>query len=175
MCLDLIDKNELPTKAAKDIECFKVLIRKNDELITPNTYYPMQIGQTYTEDEPFEIEKRHRVMKKVYTNKLKARTKITDVNTRISVFGGGYHTYKNYFEAHKLAECLSRSYDTIVVKCIIPKKTYYYEGIFEYCSKTLILEEILEQIKRQNNIFDYLMGYENKTLAETKTKVKEKI
>ena len=139
MCLYCWRKN--PRIAKKDIVCYKVLIHLGSgAYVTPYT----QRHLTYAE-------------KKGKLDFVATGDKITLVNLvglsrfffRYKVSKGYIHTFKNKADAAiEMADWRRHKNPPYVFKCIIPKGTEYYKGIFgrtmkSYCSdKIRIIEKV---------------------------------
>ena len=118
-------------KAKHDIVCYKVMYRTTDNTFHSkfwNTYDSWYIGE-------FK----------------KAKFSYYSVNSP-DVFGGingGYiHSYKACYDAKTSCD----EDELCVVKCIIPKKTHYYEGLhssgkYGYASKKLKIIEVIKYDK----------------------------
>ena len=145
MCLHT--KHKVKT-ADKDIRCYKVLQsldglrlevppfrieieRANgNEYLTPYQYFPMHLGETYTDEETFYSPYR-------------------DTNGIADIGSDYFHSFATIEAAiEAIGDC--EMLDAIVVECVIPKGTQYYEGcmyysqanngeVHTYASKTLKL------------------------------------
>lgn len=149
MCL-YTKKNKLI--ADHDIKCYKILqtlqalkneVGRNElnkwrergfEYLTPYNYFPMKIDTTYTDDNRPCVES------------------ADDLGIK-DVSRGFFHTFSHIEHAlDTIGDC--GMYGAIVVECVIPKGTEYYEGsmVYEaavsgtlssYASKTLKLTHII--------------------------------
>ena len=145
MCLHA--KNSIKT-ADKDIKCYKILqsldglrlevpsFRLNiekangNEYLTPYLYFPMHLGETYTDDEPFFHPYR-------------------DINGIADIGSDYFHSFATIEDAvEAIGDCEMSG--AIVVECVIPEGTKYFEGsmfyseakdgvVKTYASKTLKL------------------------------------
>lgn len=169
MCLHT--KNEIKT-ADKDIKCYKVLqsidgVRfeipsyrymtekeKGTEYLTPYRYYPMNLGETYTDEEDFYSPYR-------------------DTNGIADIGGDYFHSFATIAAAvEAIGDC--EMLGAIVVECVIPKGTKYYEGcmyysqanngeVHTYASKTLSLTNTI--VAKTNNPKEgevYTLSYDGK-------------
>lgn len=108
--------------AEKDIVCYKILTAyvRNEHIFyrTPFTGDPITLGD-YVEAEGYKD-----IVNMVPTDGYKCE-----------VIGGFIHTFKYRKDAVRIAtnECRDgyRLDDPVIVKCIIPKGTRYYAGVFE--------------------------------------------
>lgn len=159
MCLDLKKGNSRIKIAQEDIVCWKWLrLCKDGKLFSPyqNTRY-------YLNDRMKDTE---RVDRRV--------TSIRGVNITHMLSCGCFHTFKNKEDAEMfsvmngwLSSC------GVVVKCIIPKGSKYYEGIFQsfgfetvdsYASKELITTVEISPGDKRDNI-----SYIAKFMTEAET------
>ncbi len=138
MCLRV--KDSTPKIAEKDIVCYKVLARRDDKLVTPFFKYVMEPNHRYESQEPFEIGW---VTKTTLRLLLSPRFRNTPV-----VEGGCFHTFKHRIDAKWLGRVMTKTPNFVILKCIIPKGTEYFEGDSEdmtcYASKVL---QTLEPVK----------------------------
>lgn len=102
MCL--VSNTLKPKKAKKDIVCYKYLkVVEGDGIHSPfNTQFKWKIGDEYVA----ENEKYRR--------------------GRYEISQGYFHTYAKYTDCYY---CANRHTDAIICMCVIPKGTYYYEGM----------------------------------------------
>ena len=125
MCLFI---NHLEPKIAdKDIVCYKLVERTKIKGIYKSKYQEFEyvIRQLYTNY--FDIKYIDMLIKRRYS--------------RFAIEEGMFHSYANYLSAITILPNL------VVLKCIIPKGAYYFEGYFgnypSYASSQIkILEEI---------------------------------
>ena len=125
MCLFI---NHLEPKIAdKDIVCYKLVERTKIKGIYKSKYQEFEyvIRQLYTNY--FDIKYVDMLIKRRYNLS--------------AIEEGMFHSYENYLSAITILPNL------VVLKCIIPKGTYYFEGYFgnypSYASSQIrILEEI---------------------------------
>ena len=125
MCLFI---NHLEPKIAdKDIVCYKLVERTKIKGIYKSKYQEFEyvIRQLYTNY--FDIKYIDMLIKRRYS--------------RFAIEEGMFHSYTNYLLAITILPNL------VVLKCIIPKGAYYFEGYFgnypSYASSQIrILEEI---------------------------------
>lgn len=143
MCLEV--KNSTPKIAEQDIVCYKVLQRElndvtkedgityvTERLITPFFHYPMEPNKLYEEKDNTEIDFGTKL---TFFHKIKYTT---------FVEGGTFHTFKNKLDARFFICDLGRTrHECVIMKCVIPKGTKYFEGRYEtwsykcYASKSL--------------------------------------
>lgn len=123
MCL----VTEFPEEVSRrDITCYKVLEKHDTEYTSPF------MGKTYKV--PSEIEDDGEEF-------VKSREK------KLVIKGGFIHSFTNLYAALGLRDKLKQtvvSSDFVVVKCIIPEGTRFYEssGGHDYCSKKIKLIEV---------------------------------
>lgn len=126
MCLSLEKGRTTLKKADEDIVCYKVLVKNNEKgfIKSPYMWKPYKLG---------ELKKDKTPVKKESVN-----TTNTLSTTEKTVESGVFHTFQFFEDAKKFAiNSIIESYWgffdgnlSIVVKCIIPKGTRYYEGMF---------------------------------------------
>lgn len=124
MCL--YSRTEKPKKAKEDIICYKFLVMKNGHLQSPFLPFVWSIDKEYTAE------------------KSKMRWSPRDIKD------GYFHTHKEKDVAMRQAEEWFHShpltpYPCHLYECIIPKDSYYFEGIHfgaaeGYASKKLIIK-----------------------------------
>lgn len=110
MCLHL--KKGTRAKIAKeDIVVYKCLEMEDGKYITPYMHFNVEMGKTYSSE----------------LTKFKATPifKYDTFDCYADVFQG-LHTFVNYDETKRFCQLHNR----ILVKCIIPKGSTYYVGIF---------------------------------------------
>jgi len=103
MCLKNVSEKKI---AENDIIVYKFIININDKLLTPYYDDKIKIGKKY-----------HSKLKFNYYNNITV----------------GLHSFKNYLDtllASKYYIGYFDNPDIKIVKCIIPKKSIYYEGVF---------------------------------------------
>lgn len=121
MCLG-IKSFSFAKRAKTDIVCYKFL-KKNDfnEIFTPYRHTLITIGSTY--------ESKLRVENRFFNN-----SRVED----------GLHSLANKFD---VSHCF-RGNQGIIVKCIIPAGSWYFEGYFDrylsYASNKITYVEIIE-------------------------------
>ena len=125
MCLFI---NYLEPKIAdKDIVCYKIVERTKIKGIYKSKYQEFEyvIRQLYTNY--FDIKYIDMLIKRRYS--------------RFAIEEGMFHSYTNYLLAITILPNL------VVLKCIIPKGAYYFEGYFgNYSSYASSQIKILEEI-----------------------------
>lgn len=142
MCL-YIKSCSSPKKATEDITCYKVIMKVNNCMKTP--YQGFQIDEKIISGEkPFKAEiwdGKDRSIKVKEFQKLGSRISGT-------IGYGAIHTFKTKKDAKANAIIFAdkiRYYRMSVYKCVIPKGTLYYEGVFNsekcFASQKIIFKE----------------------------------
>ena len=142
MCLtifaskDINEGNIQPIIADHDIVCYKVLNYEfgayNSKPIFESIYQNMciQLGNRYNNHQRVDV---------VVVNE-------DDDDIEYEVGGGFYHSFEYLTDA--IEEMYESCTTAIVVKCIIPKGTEYYQGTFccddSYASRSIIYTEVIE-------------------------------
>ena len=140
MCLELKKKNSRVKTAKKDIICWKWLrLHKDGKLLSPYRYKRYYLNDKMKDDV------------RVRKNAIDSRGEVI----MYTLDQGCFHTFKHYDDAKFVSATSSWNWDStfsLVVKCIIPKGSKYYEGDFclfgcepmeSYASKELkITDEI---------------------------------
>ena len=118
MCLK--SKAFYPKKAKEDIVCYKRLLlpsipspKDNDCFISPFYAFVWKLGEEYTAEKATSIK----YEANYYGNWCK-------------IENGYFHTFVHYKDCDDITNGLT----DVIVKCIIPKGTYYYEGVINYSS-----------------------------------------
>ena len=130
MCL--WTKNAVKKIADKDIVCYKVICKVGNDYLTIYQRTPIELGKTYTDNELIHMGKGNDVY---------------------YIGQGVYHTFKKYKDAVVFLREHFLFTNRVIVRCVIPKGTEYYEGTFDdeeesYGSKTLYLsKKILKEEK----------------------------
>lgn len=121
MCL--ITRNSIPIIAKKDIICYKIYLKKEGYLSSPYFgHIPSVQNFTELESNPTSFDCKYFIYK-------------------------GFHSFKHLKDAKRDTQFYPFLYtNNIIYKCIIPKGSKYYRGLFagsvSYCSESLILKEI---------------------------------
>lgn len=135
MCLR-ISKGSAPLIADSDITVYKVVKINGNSIFAP--YQDAFLG--YIQNLPIKLEENGTEFETLYYDEENA------------IEGGGFHSF--HFLCSAITEqkwfkkwIASDVQGVIVLKCIIPKGTLYYKGLFEYtvsyCSKQLIIQKIV--------------------------------
>lgn len=126
MCLNLEEIGYVKAKRSdQDIECFKIYIK------TADGFYKSPFRRDFMPAFNMLIEE----------DNFKPICK-DEVNI-------GYHSFAYSFDTSLVySEWSKDKWEPIIVKCIIPAYTYYFEGTFydrmkSYCSKCIVLKEII--------------------------------
>lgn len=146
MCL-YIKSGPSPKKATEDITCYKVIIEEGygeKRMMTP--YTGCRIGEKIISGEkPFKAE----IFDEVYDERSIEVKEFQELGYHRAVIGcGAIHTFETEeaakAEAIQTAD-LFKHYKIGVYKCIIPKGTLYYEGVFAdndcFASQKIIFKE----------------------------------
>lgn len=121
MCLELLSKKLV---AKEDITCYKVVTKSGNKLRTLYQKAEIQLG-TFKASGTISKEKRGK---------------------RETIGEGMIHTFGRYDQA--LDEATGKS-NALIYKCIIPKGTSYYVGLFEaYLSYSSEVIEVLEECNK---------------------------
>ena len=126
MCLILEETGYVKAKySTQDIECFKVYVKTADGFYkSPYRRDFMPAFNIFVEEDKF-------------------------IPTCKDGVYFGYHSFARLSDAFSLYNmCVQTLWEPIIVKCIIPACTLYFEGIFSYkkdsyCSKGIVLKEII--------------------------------
>lgn len=107
-------------KATQDIVCYKVCYLRNNYLYS------------FFHDFVWDL------------NKVYEAERAKPARSRNSIYDGYFHSYEKPESSYDLFEYPN----TVLVKCIIPKGTYYYKGVHQagkwgYASKKLKIVEIV--------------------------------
>lgn len=154
MCIYLTKKNSTPKVARKDIVCYKLVEdvraygRYSKIAYTPFMGYCVSLGETYDamgQRAIYEFDEYDDTPHGCYTHYFSE---------------GGIHTFKTLEGVEKFCGVYSNTYglgiNCQVVKCIIPKGTEYFSGVFEgtripcYASSSLTYtEEIVKDFLKE--------------------------
>ena len=126
MCLILEETGYVKAKySTQDIECFKVYVKTADGFYkSPYRRDFMPAFNIIIEEDNF-------------------------IPTCKDEVYFGYHSFVRLSDAFSLYNmCVQTLWEPIIVKCIIPAYTLYFEGTFSYkkdsyCSKSILLKEIV--------------------------------
>lgn len=123
MCLYLTKQNKEPKVAEKPIECYKlVLKRAYNRLVTPFMHCEIDLG---------EVIKAYPCMPMVRKSERKSEYPSKYSRYKFFVSVGVIHTFKTLEGAKKAARMLFFSSDIAIVKCTIPTRSLYFEGVFD--------------------------------------------
>ena len=128
MCLYVNYKT--PSIAEVDITCYKVyMFYNNQEYISPYRKAKMPPMDTLT---------------------------ITELDENNPV-NKGFHSFKFLPDAEKFSTYYNRFTNFLIVECIIPKGSFYYEGFIadssNYCSDTIILNKVVYSNKDFGSVY----------------------
>lgn len=131
MCLE-VKKPEIIV-AQEDIICYKVLIKRDNSVVSPYWAFEYKIGETYKIEKPLEIKKRINYVR--CCNEFEVRQ--------------GFHSFEQFQTAKAFLLYIQRPFRSgyCAYKCIIPKGTKmvygYFSGRPSIASETIkIIEEI---------------------------------
>lgn len=115
-------KQSSKLKATQDIVCYKVCYLRNNHLYS-----------FFHDDFVWDL------------NKVYEAERAKPASSRSSIYDGYFHSYEKSESSYDLFAYAN----TVLVKCIIPKGTYYYKGIHQagkwgYASKKLKIVEIVK-------------------------------
>lgn len=117
MCLDLTKSQCQVLIAEKDIVCYKFVNKVTDRFFTPYRGSEIIIGETYTSE-----------LKLNFDNE-SVNNILYNENDIVGTVEKGLHSFKSFKSACK--ECQGKyNKRNRVVKCIIPKGSSYYVGVF---------------------------------------------
>lgn len=125
MCLNRNTQDNPLMIADRDIECFKVvrILRKDRDKRKTRILYRLRLlkhFKTFFQESPITIGKT------VKASPVFDKDELDVINARRTTLNRGFiHSYKNPEDAQ---EALGWFKYTILVKCIIPKGTYYFTG-----------------------------------------------
>lgn len=115
MCLTLNGDSEIKI-ADKDIVCYKVLIKRDNSVVSPYWAFEYKIGETYKIEKPLKITKRINYIR---------RCNVFEVYK-------GFHSFEQFQSAKAFLLDPQRQFRSgyCVYKCIIPKGTKTVYGYF---------------------------------------------
>lgn len=126
MCLNLEKTGHIEAKYSdQDIECFKIYIK------TADGFYKSPYKRDFMPAFNIIIEEDNFIP-----------------NCKDEVYFG-YHSFAHLYDALSLYKMWVQTlWEPIIVKCIIPAYTLYFEGtsfdnIKSYCSKSILLKEVI--------------------------------
>ena len=135
MCL--FTKESKPSQAIENIKCYKVYLFKHGDCYSPcfETTIP-NFGQ--------------------YIN-TKLGAALSSEGENIYSVNEGFHSFKFLPDAEKFSTCYNRFPNFLIVECIIPKGSFYYEGFIadssNYCSDTIILNKVVYSNKDFGSVY----------------------
>ena len=106
MCLFTKNKRQ---RATHDIVCYKKISVYNGRVLSPFMFHeiPMQVIEG---KEPYIAKGKQMILE-------------YGLGSEMMIGGGFIHTYENLSVAYRLA-----GEDDLIIKCVIPKGTYYFKG-----------------------------------------------
>lgn len=135
MCL--ITKQSQSKIASKDITCYKVLLKLENEInntvfyISPVRHFTYFSNRTDLDNEVFQAEKSY-LFENSPDDDLKP-TYIDNEPVSYELNSGFFHMYKDYDSSVKaIKNSPLESY--VIFECVIPKGSHYYEGITSFPS-----------------------------------------
>lgn len=138
MCLTRSNINCGPRYATEDIVCYKVLYKElcgkpfNGIYYSPYKFFKYKLNERVSSDFDFASLPLTKMSPQKEYKFIRILTYFRQVNK-------GLHSFKYLIDAHKLN---NRFINGIVMKCIIPKGSWYYEGIGdELVSDNIIIIE----------------------------------
>lgn len=158
MCLRIFSNSE-SLIAENDIECYKIILKKKHtffpKYFTLARHAEIQLGEEYTSEFEFGSETR-------FIPRLGHSVKKITIEK-------GLHSFTNLRDAKSFCqtEVSDESYKYYIVKCIIPKNSKYYIGIFNdvegYASDRIkytkeIVYDLYEHLKVINKFFDEVLN-----------------
>jgi len=116
MCL--ITTYKTPKIAKRDIVCYKVCrdTKADDILLTPYQFAEMMLGEINIDTKDVFITPSHK-------------------SGHFNITSGVFHSFKKLKDAKTELSDWEKHYETscCIVRCIIPKGSEYFEGIFTQC------------------------------------------
>jgi hypothetical protein len=133
MCL--ISKNGYPSIAEEDIICYKHLHYMTDssQYRSPYQHTIYEIPSTVTDN----------------ANEMIVKVQYFDGTFAYEISSGYIHCYKNLLGVKNNVDWIIKYVkiprcENVIVECVIPKGTKYWEGIWEICAKTIKLVRIVK-------------------------------
>lgn len=117
MCLRLTKQNKDPKVAEKPIECYKLVLKASNGLITPFMHNEIYLGE---------------IIKAYPRVPMVKKRECASEHSRYKFFvcDGVIHTFKTIEEAKKVAR-IAYFQNFVIVKCTIPTGSLYFEGVFD--------------------------------------------
>ena len=124
MCLTTRLKRQI---SSNDIECYKVLITDGDKYLSPYIRTSYQIPSDISDNVTEDIEHYNFESTSIYR-----------------IYSGFIHCYKYFEHAKHLTKFIIKKpyYNIVIVKCIVPKGTEFYQNCHEICAKRLKFIEV---------------------------------
>ena len=121
-----------PKYATKDIICYKVLCKNyQNEYFSPCQHFIYKLNKCVSSNFSFTLSTSTYFPPQIEYNSLKLIRNFNCVTQ-------GLHSFKYLFAAIEFKDCFVK--EGIVMKCIIPKGSWYYEGTdFELVSDNIII------------------------------------
>lgn len=146
MCL--ITKQKRVKRAKEDIVCYKIVQRctssKKQAVRADNFYFEYTLGKLYsTEMVADNIPNSY--ADNIVESHYKLLTGFTRIASKLTNVHEGFHSAVS-IERFKIAGYNIHNYNRIYVKCIIPKRSLYYEdatGLL--CSNQIIIQEEIKE------------------------------
>lgn len=141
MCLTRLNMNCGPKYATQDIICYKALYKINKgAYCSPYMNFIYKLNERVSSDFDFASLPLVKMSPQKEYKFIRILTYFRQVNK-------GLHSFKYLIDAHKLN---NRFIGGTVMKCIIPKGSWYYEGTYdELVSDNIIIEEVNENINNE--------------------------
>ena len=120
MCLTRLNTKCGPKYATKDIICYKVLCKNNqNEYFSPCQHFIYKLNKCVSSIFSFTLSTSTYFPPQIEYNSLKLIRNFNCVTQ-------GLHSFKYSFAAIEFKDCFVK--EGIVMKCTIPKGSWYYEG-----------------------------------------------
>ena len=99
------------------------------------------------------------VSKMMYNNNIEKAALILSSSEGENIYSvnEGFHSFKFLQDAEKFSTYYNRFTNFLIVECIIPKGSFYYEGFIadssNYCSDTIILNKVVYSNKDFGSVY----------------------